>query len=87
MIFYLMIILFLDGNFLGHHQHGHGTVLLLPLIKNYRIQDTTYSEADNKCEIDSFFKLQMGRGAPKWKFDKWRGHVSGWQNRSWCTVP
>ena len=26
------------------------------IIKNYRIQDTTYSEVDSKCEIDSFSK-------------------------------
>ena len=45
------------------HQHGHWTVLLfLLIIKNYRIQDTRYSEVDSKCEVDSFSRLQILRG-------------------------
>ena len=41
------------------HQHGHGTVLLFLLIKNYHTQDTTYSEVDSKCEIDSYSELKI----------------------------
>ena len=49
------------------HQHGHGTVLFfLFMIKNYRIQDTTYSEVDSKCEIDSFYKLQIPKESTEW---------------------
>ena len=43
------------------HQHGHGAVVvsLNIIIKAYRIQDTTYSEVDSNCKIDSFSKLQL----------------------------
>ena len=50
-------------------------LLFLLIIKNYRIQDATYSEADSKCEIGGFSKLQIpggggggGKGAPSGRF-------------------
>ena len=36
--------------------------MFLLTIKNYRIQDATYSDVDTKCEIDSFSKLQIPGG-------------------------
>ena len=37
-------------------------MLFLLIIKNYHIQDATYSEVDSKCKMDSFSNLQMGGG-------------------------
>ena len=39
--------------------HQHETVLLFFLIKNHGIQDTTCSEVGRKCEMNSFYKLQI----------------------------
>ena len=37
-------------------------LLFLLIMKNYCIQDVTYSEVDSWCKIDSFSNLQMGGG-------------------------
>ena len=62
-------------------------LLFLLIIKNYHIQDATYSEVDSMCQIDSFSKLQIPGESTKWSVDIWRGHVSDWQNRIWCAIP
>ena len=61
-------------------------------MNNHRILNTTHSEVDSKCEIDSVSELQIRGGggggeAPKWPADLWSGHVNDRENEIWCVVP